>query len=266
MTIIDEYQLFESIIFEYDGIIYGGYVRDKIVNQNKKSHFIIPNDIDIFFKKEELAIKFIEKLATFGDIIKTKNNDNTYTGLYSIIQHKQISLINDSQILIFDVSFPYKHTEEECSMLEPPFYNLDMECNGFLMDITGIHYSSMTGTYLDDLKATQKKSEIFRIIGDIYKMITNLTTIGGLKIEEPYIVGRVLKMINRKKSWKILNAPFKYQKSGFTCKCCNEISIKDGFKIGKYSYDKDCFFEKLYTFQFKRELNLIVDKEHLKFI
>jgi len=266
MTMIHDYASFESIVFNFDGIIYGGYVRDKIINENKKSDFIISNDMDIFFKNEEIAKKFIEELSSFGDVIKTVNNDNTYTGLFSIIQHKQISVINENQSLTFDISFPYKNTESECQDLEPPFYNLDMECNGFLMDASGIHYSSMTGTYLDTLKSSEKKAELFRIIHDMYKMRTNLTTIGGLKIEEPYIVGRVLKMINRKSSWKILNAPFKFQKRNFICKCCNEISFKSGYKVGTFSYDKECFFEKLYKFEFKRELKLTIDEQHLAFI
>jgi len=266
MTIIDEYCSFESIVFESDGIIYGGYVRDKIINKSIKTKFIIPNDMDIFFKNEEVAKKIIEELASYGDIIKTKNNDETYTGLFSIIQHKQISVINENQTLTFDVSYPFKNTEIECQYIEPPFYNLDMECNGFLMDASGIRYSSMTGTYLDTLKSSQKKAEIFRIIDDMNKMQTNLTTIGGLKIEEPYIVDRVLKMINRKSSWKILNAPFKFQKRNFICKCCNEISFKSGYKVGDFSYDKECFFEKLYKFEFKRELNVVIDEQKLSFI
>jgi hypothetical protein len=266
MNTIDDFESFESIVFKFDGIIYGGYVRDKIINEYRKSFMIVPNDMDIFFKKEEIANKFIEELASFGDIIKTTNNDNTYTGLFSIIQHKQISVINGNKSFTFDISFPYKNTESECQYLEPPFYNLDMECNGFLMDVSGIRYSSMTGTYLDTLKSSEQKKELIRIIHDMYKMQTNITTIGGLKIEEPYIVGRILKMINRKSSWKILNAPFKYQKRDFICKCCNEISFKSGYKVGKFSYDKECFFDKLYRFEFKRELNLIIDEEHLAFI
>lgn len=265
-NMIDDYVSFESIVFKFDGIIYGGYVRDKIIDEYKKSHFIVPNDMDVFFKTEEVAKNFIEELSSFGDIIKTVNNDNTYTGLFSIIQHKQISVINENKTLSFDISFPYKNTEIECQDLEPPFYNLDMECNGFLMDASGIRYSSMTGTYLDTLKSSEQKKELVRIIYDMYKMQTNLTTIGGLKIEEPYIVGRVLKMINRKPSWKILNAPFKYQKRNFICKCCNEMSFKSGYKVGEFSYDKECFFEKLYRFEFKRELNLTIDEQPLSFI
>ena len=30
-----EYTLFEEIVFRLTGIIYGGYVRDKIINENK---------------------------------------------------------------------------------------------------------------------------------------------------------------------------------------------------------------------------------------
>ena len=44
MTIIENYVSFESIVFKSDGIIYGGYVRDKIINQYQKTKIIIPND------------------------------------------------------------------------------------------------------------------------------------------------------------------------------------------------------------------------------
>jgi len=261
-----EYTLFEEIVFRLTGIIYGGYVRDKIINENKKSKYIIPNDMDVYFKTNEIAKKFIEELSEYGDVIMIKNNDNPYTGMFSLIKHNQYTLINGNKTLTFDVSYPYENAEVECENLEPPFNNLDMECNGFLMDVHGIRYSKMTGTYLDKLDYFETKMEIIRIVDDMNNLRTYITTIGGLKIEEPYIIGRVLKMINRTHSWKIMNAPFKFQKRNFICKCCNEISKKSGYKVGKNSYDKDCFFEKLYKYEFKRELNVIIDNEELKFV
>ena len=57
-------------------------------------------------------------------------------------------------------SYPYKNTESECKDIEPPFNNLDMLCNGFIMDINGIRYSSTTGTYMDILDNQDRKKEI----------------------------------------------------------------------------------------------------------
>jgi hypothetical protein len=117
--------------------------------------------MDIYFTSAEVANSFIEELSTYGDILKKTNSDFTYTGIYSLIQHKQIILILvDGNELNFDISFPYKNTETECKDLEPPFNNLDMLSNGFIMDINGIRYSTTTGTYMDILDNYQRKKEI----------------------------------------------------------------------------------------------------------
>lgn len=288
MTIVS-YTDIQSVVYDFKGIIYGGYIRDTMISKyysdcyyangyDKKDfdnikfakslskRVIKPKDMDIYFTSAEVANSFIEELSTYGDILKKTNSDFTYTGIYSLIQHKQIILILiDGNELNFDISFPYKNTETECKDLEPPFNNLDMLCNGFIMDINGIRYSSTTGTYMDILDIHNRKKEIARITLDIYECKTELTTIGGLKIEEPYIVGRVVKMMNRQFGWTIVNTPFTFTHKCFTCKKCNETSFK-GFKLGKKSYDKECFYEKLYNCEFKRELNLKIDGEIVAFV
>lgn len=282
MTVIT-YADIEPIIYDFDGIIYGGYIRDKMISDYytncyysagyDKQNFnnlkiakslikrtIKPNDMDIYFRSEKIATSFILELSTYGDIIKLFNNDFTYTGIYSLIHHKQITLITSNSTLVFDISYPYKNTEEECNELEPPFNNLDMLCNGFIMDKHNIRYSSTTGTYMDDLIGNHRKKEIARIRLDIYECKTELTTIGGLKIEEPYIIGRISKMMNRRFGWLITNTPFISICHHFTCKNCNEISRK-GYKIGKNMYDSNCFYEKLYNCEFKREFYITLDDE-----
>lgn len=283
------YNDIEPIIYKYNGIIYGGYIRDMMINKyytdsyylagyNKSDFYnskiakiylrrlIKPNDMDIYFKCKEDVNNFIEELETYGDIIKTNNNDFTYTGIYSLIKHKQITLLTIKEPLIFDISFPYENTKDECQNLEPPFYNLDMYCNGFIMDKSGIRYSSMTGTYIDKLDINKRKKIISKIIIDIYECKTELATYGGLKIEEPYIVGRVIKMLNRKFSWNIINSPFiSINNKCFICKNCNESSLI-GFRINNNYYDKNCFYEKLYNCEFKRELNLKIDDEIISFV
>jgi len=265
------YKDIETIVYNFKGLIYGGYVRDKMIkdyytelyynkgnlekdfNNNKIAKSLIkrtiePNDMDIYFKTKEIADNFIEELGTYGDIIITKNNDFTYTGIYSLIKHKEISLIIKDKTLIFDVSYPLENMKNECDELEPPFYNLDMLCNGFLMDDCGIRYSNTTGTYIDDLIYDRQK-EINKIIFDIYEMKTSL--IRGLKIEEPYIINRIYKMINRKFGWTIINTPFIIIKNNDKCICkkCNEYS-KLYFKVDGDTYDKNCFYEKLYLKEF----------------
>lgn len=276
----------ERIAFDYDGIIYGGYVRDEMIStyytqnfymsgnvindfNNPKIHkssikrMITPNDIDIYFKSQEIADKFIDELQSYGDILTIKNNDFTYTGIYSLIKHKQLILISGKSNLTIDVSYPHENTEKECEDIEPPFNNLDMLCNGFIKDKNGVRYSSTTGTYIDDLDINDRKREIARITLDIYEMKTEL--VDGLKIEEPYIVGRVMKMLNRRFSWNITNAPFVYMKKEITCKCCNE-TFNGGFQVSKNTYAKDCFYEKLYNNMFKRQLNVMIDGVVLEFI
>lgn len=266
------YTNIESVIYDFKGVIYGGYVRDKMIkdyykelyyssgylekdfNNNKIAKSLIkrtiePNDMDIYFKSKKEANDFIEELRTYGNIIIFKNNDFTYTGIYSLIEHKQISLIINNNTLLFDISYPLPNTEKECNDLEPPFNNIDMLCNGFLMDNKGIRYSNTTGTYIDELFEYERKKEIANITFDIYEMKTYL--IRGLKIEEPYIIRRIYKMINRKFGWIIINTPFIIIKNNKDCICkkCNEYS-KLYFKIGDATYDKNCFYEKLYLKEF----------------
>jgi hypothetical protein len=265
------YKDIESVVYDLNGLIYGGYVRDKMIKdyytelyytsgylekdinnpkiaKNLIKRIIEPNDMDIYFKSKIEAKNFIEELGTYGNIIINKNNDFTYTGIYSLIEHKEISLILDDKTLTFDVSYPLPNTEEECNEMEPPFNNLDMLCNGFLMDKKGIRYSKTTGTYIDEL-GYERKKEIAKIRFDIYEMKTLL--IRGLKIEEPYIIRRIYKMINRKFGWTIMNTPFIIIKNNDECICkkCNEYS-KLYFKIGDSTYDKNCFYEKLYFKEF----------------
>ena len=177
----------ESVIYDFKGVIYGGYVRDKMIkdyykelyyssgylkkdfNNNKIAKSLIkrtiePNDMDIYFKSKKEANDFIEELRTYGNIIIFKNNDFTYTGIYSLIEHKQISLIINNNTLLFDISYPLPNTEKECNELEPPFNNIDMLCNGFLMDNKGIRYSNTTGTYIDELFEYERKKEIASFI------------------------------------------------------------------------------------------------------
>lgn len=266
------YNDIEPVVYDFNGIIYGGYVRDKMIKNyytelyytsrhleknfnNPKiaksliKRIIIPNDMDIYFKSKLDAKKFIEELGTYGDITIIKNNDFTYTGIFSLIEHREISLIINDEILIFDVSYPLPNMEDECNELEPPFNNLDMLCNGFLMDINGIRFSKTTGTYIDDLGEYERKKEIANIRIDIYEMKTSLIRV--LKIEEPYLIKRIFKMINRKFGWTIINTPFIIIKNNDECICkkCNEYS-KLYFKIGDSTYDKNCFYEKLYLKEF----------------
>ena len=262
----------ETVVYDFNGIIYGGYIRDimiknyytelyytsgylkKDINNTKIAKSLIkrtiePNDMDIYFRTKKDAKNFIEELGTYGDIIITKNDDFTYTGIFSLIEHREISLIINNDKLIFDVSYPLPNTENECNELEPPFNNLDMLCNGFIMDNEGIRYSQTTGTYIDDLLENDRKKEIAKIRFDIYEMKTSI--IRGLKIEEPYIIKRIYKMINRKFSWIIINTPFIIIKNHNDCICkkCNEYS-KLYFKINGETYDKNCFYEKLYLKEF----------------
>ena len=163
MTIVS-YTDIEKVVYDFDGIIYGGYIRDTMISKyysdlfyaygykdkdfhnikiakSSSKRILQPKDMDIFFKSKKISANFIEELSTFGDIQKKINNDFTYTGIYSLIEHKQIILIlENGKELMFDVSYPYENTENECKDIEPPFNNLDMLCNGFIMDINGIRY------------------------------------------------------------------------------------------------------------------------------
>lgn len=187
----------KQLVFANYGIIYGGFVRDEILNHT-------PNDMDVYFKNNKMANNFINNLQIIYPFI-TIINSNKYSGFFSLVKYTKITITKTFSI---DVIYPYEYTEKQCKLLEPPFNNLDFTCNGFLLDINGIRYSKNTGTILDKLPNNKRNYQIEKIKKDMYLGNTDLTKKFYKKINDRYVLNRINKMINRKNSWHITNYSF----------------------------------------------------------
>jgi len=279
------YTDFEDVIFKSKGVIYGGYVRDTMIANYYESLFIAnnnvdstltinrmvkPKDIDVYFNTKDEAEKFIEKLSEYGDVIKKVSYEIQYSGMFREVDHKTIELVKNEMSFLFDISYPFSNMESVMFHIEPPFYNLDMLCNGFIMDINGTRYSECTGTYLDKLEGSERTKEIREITYDIYKFNTHLTSYGMTKANEPYIALRVIKMMKRVFPWVILNAPFqviKHYIKNDCCNCCgtklryNSILFKDRL------FETNCFLSNLEYHAKRHDYKIMCGTKHVvKFV
>ena len=279
------YTDFEDVIFKSKGVIYGGYVRDTMIANYYESLFIAnnkvesiltinrlvkPKDIDIYFNTKREADAFIEKLSDFGDIIKKVSYEIEYAGMFREVDHKTIELFKKGITFKFDISYPFSNMENEMVHLEPPFYNLDMLCNGFLMDIKGTRYSDCTGTFLDKLEGCERTKEIREIIYDMYNFHTHLTTYGMVKYNEPYIAFRVIKMMKRVFPWVIVNAPFQVIKRHIKNGCCNCCGTKLRYNSILYNnkyFEINCFLSNLDYHAKRRDYNITCNgRDVVKFV
>ena len=279
------YTDFEDVVFKSKGVIYGGYVRDTMIANYYESLFIAnnnvesiitinrmvkPKDIDIYFNTKSEANAFIEKLSDYGDVFKKVSNEIHYAGMFREVDHESIELIRDKTSFLFDISYPFSNMEGDMCHLEPPFHNLDMLCNGFLMDINGMRYSESTGTYLDELEGCERTKEIREITYDMYNFKTHLTSYGMVKYNEPYIALRVIKMMKRVFPWVIVNAPFQVIKRHLKNGCCNCCGAKLRYNSilfkGKL-FEINCFLSNLEYHAKRYDYNIMCDKKHVvKFV
>jgi len=191
------FNIIKMMAINCDGIIYGGLVRDEIITSHHKSLFdeynggddkyskfwdksyhpeskfrtLIPNDIDIYFKNNEISQGFIANVSNFVE----ENRGTLYVRngfLYSMEQQ----FIHKKMTMIFKVgkSFCTNGFRIEINMdvivnntltiyMEPPFDNADMSCNLFVMSKTApdryeIRLSKNTGTKLDTMPFVKNRN------------------------------------------------------------------------------------------------------------
>jgi len=203
----------ESIVFENNGIIYGGYVRDSIIvdEYTKRFHkenpygdlcnqfydknispetlprLIIPSDMDVCFHNMDDADNFISAVRRIPQFRNVYINDTSAKKYYSpkILCVKSISIYltvgeipfisrGKTVIMSMDVVIPKPNID-----LEPPFNNLDMLCNGFIKVKQGytedaIRFSKNTGTCIDFYSLTDRIQVISGIIKDLVEFKTYL--------------------------------------------------------------------------------------------
>jgi len=266
------YKKIQEIALKYNGVIYGGFVRDKIisdyytkiylekakVNLNTNEYdnlywdiendpetfnrILVPNDIDICFYSHSDIERFIMDLNTINDFDKILIYDMSDVATYSspIIEKVQrihvymkigkIPFISSGKLisLKIDVVIPVKN-----NTFQPPFRNLDMLCNGFILTNNGISLSNNTGTSIDSYNYFDKTMISAQIIKDMVEFKTFLC-FSPIYYQNINIVAakRIQKM--DKKHWSFLNMPFVSKIFDNTdeptdCCICREF-FKDGDK------------------------------------
>lgn len=238
-----------------NGIIYGGLVRDEIIATHNKKKFdeyisklgiyntyskywdtsfhiesknrtIIPNDIDMYFNNNQLAIIFINNLTnyinTFNGIIRIDNENRTSALFYTLghdFQHKKVKIIIYIGTTITFVGYKIEINidiiiNNTTTVIEPPFNTADFTSNLFVMvkteynDRYEIRLSRNTGTPLDMMAYYDKRKTELKIMDDMLNgKIEFIRNVPSVNCE--YINGmRIIKMLKNQLSLKITNLLF----------------------------------------------------------
>lgn len=235
------YDFLEGVIFNHNGIIYGEYVRDKFIREyytneyykgavihndhkywNKKyspdtqARLIVPDDIAVCFPNAEDAKKFIEYIPTVKEFSKMSIMDLTkdyYEETRQMMDKHRITITMQLGYIPFisqgkelhlyiDVMVPFNE------QLQPPFYNLDMLCNGFIMTKDGKTYSKHTGTIIDSYGDYERALTVAGILKDLVKFRTYICqTMNRFHRINIDIFKNIEKMHKKNRNYVFLNLP-----------------------------------------------------------
>lgn len=246
------FQKVKQIALQNDATIFGGYVRDEIIYEHNsnlfyrmhnmenapisvsqhlkkywdsnympstKARLLIPKDIDISFSTvahSERFIKALKKVPQF-DAVVPRIVDPSYNSplIFSItevtilLKVGVIPFISDGKAIIIkvDIVIPYD------TYLQPPFKNLDMLCNAFIMTKEGgKRLSQHTGTIIDDYTDYERSILSAKIMTDMLAFRTALVFSQRQNLLKKNLnliaKNRIQKMHRRKFSWTFINAPF----------------------------------------------------------
>lgn len=244
----------QRVAFNNNGIIFGGMVRDEIIATHYKNLFfkdlknrcdykkfwneefcpetaartLIPRDMDVSFNSFEDKEKFIQ-LAI--DLFRENDGDFVYnmdeilpanryeigTGGIQSIQRLTFSVRLGKIPFVFrgyDINIQIDVVLAVSSKMLPPFKNLDMLSNSFIMTKHGKMLSRFTGTCLDNLTDLEHAIVSAKIMEDIVNFRTDLSLGERLIVKQgsfqhnKYAFKRIDKMLS-KNHWNIQNLPFK---------------------------------------------------------
>lgn len=208
-----KYILFNNIkklVFENNGIIFGGFVRDMIISDHYKTIYNNRNEYDIhkfwnkFYQPETAARAIVAQdmdicMYTENDIsnflISLQNIFNTDNG-YSSISSSVLSVSDDNNYFDLPIKMhkrinyqvtvgkiPFVHSGIELSFdfdilipintkILPPFNKLDFISNVFILTKYGVSISNNTGTIIDTMSILQKQKITNIIMNDIVEFKT----------------------------------------------------------------------------------------------
>ena len=204
------FELIKTSVFDNNGIIFGGFVRDMIISDHYKSIYnncneynfhkfwnkrfqpetaaraIVANDMDICMYTEEDVAKFIillqnifNKRFGYSNVSSTDitvNSNDSYFHI-PIKLHKKLSYkITVGKIpFVFsgiEISFDFDIIIPRNAKILPPFNKVDMLSNVFILNKTGIVMSNNTGTIIDNMSILNKQKIATSIMCDIVEFKT----------------------------------------------------------------------------------------------
>lgn len=274
-----------------------------------KYRVIVPNDIDIFFRADNNTANFINKLREFvkefkGKVIICNDTDNfnrfNYSDTNVYLKRKIVEICLEIgrtlvtrgrnitlKIDLIEINYNHIHiTNDEfirfTDKIEPPFNNLDLMCNVFIMERNRsnedcIRISNCTGTPIDDMVFTEKISYSAKIIDDIINFRTKFARKCDNYYSEYVNSYRILKMIDRTFGWNITNIPFKLvcldeiplHEISSEDKCCicleninsnNELVALNTNKSKRNYLHRHCFIEYLWKENMTKYVDLQTNK------
>jgi len=252
-------------VFDYDGIVFGGYVRDKIISNhytheynkahsnvwenkkfwNKQYHqetigrMLNPSDLDICVSDNLSAKSLIDdiKKMIYDDFDRgnvelsseyTTQSDNKYfrlavaniTKVSFDITVGKIPYISSGHIIKINFDIVVRHNYR----IQPPFGNLDMLCNMFILTRNGISVSGNTGTKIDNMSIIDKKKVELRVMKDMIEYKTefclNIKKFDNIGNYNNAVCDRLDKMSAKVPSWTIGNLPINIE--GTVAKSCEK--------------------------------------------
>ena len=243
---ISAFKKMRQIALQNDGIIFGGYVRDEYISEyytekfnrqygnnherywdasfmpETKARLLISNDIDISFAEPSNADNFINNISSSDEFKDVQIHDVTDTNRYYGTMIKSIRELR-IEIVVGAIPFVYEGHKiyikadiviPKYKTLEPPFRNLDMLCNGFIIKKNcRKQFSPHTGTLIDFCTDYERAS----VVAQILKHMKDFKTVLCFSVNSPIgkntrnliCMKRIEKMQNKKISWNFINMPFK---------------------------------------------------------
>ena len=264
------FQKVKDLAFQYNGTIFGGFVRDEIISdQNSdqyykidhehvnftqhmakywdskympetKARLLIPKDIDISFsnvKNSERFISALRNVPQFEAVVPRIIDNSTYESSF-ISSIMEVTILMRVDVIPFvsdgrTILIKADVVIPRAPNMQPPFKKLDMLCNAFIMTRDGgKRLSNCTGTIIDSYTDYEKIVLAAQIISDMMDFRTALVFSQGAQD----VHDRVMNTLN----WKAMKRIEKMQKRKFSWTFLNTPFMLVNKKEISHDAPKEC--------------------------
>lgn len=225
------------------------YTQEEFWNTNiypeTKYRTLCPQDIDISFSTDEDVETFINSVKKYYQFKNAKislaNNSNTYLPVEKnapvISSFKRLFIMFEIGVIPFvsngvSIIITADIVRPCLSHFAPPFGNLDMLCNGFIITPSNeLMFSKNTGTFLDNSSIIIRTNAIAQILNDIknFKTVVCFNNNGlCTSFLNVHALNRIQKMHRKNLGWKFFNMPYetdKFIQSKHKDNKCNDCMI-----------------------------------------